>query len=379
MHPESVQEPTSVTGRDGLQRLIDLLAAEDYQVIGPRFDGAAVALGLIARLEDLPIGIADEPEAGRYRTTGANDGSHFAFWLPAQGWKRYIYPPTELLLRVHREGNGFAVETDPEAAAPKYALLGVRACDLTGIRTLDRAIGATGAGDVRYSARRDASVVIAVNCTRCAATCFCASMGSGPRAGAGHDIAMTELDADDGSPMFVLAAGSRRGATLISQIADRPATEADLAAEAAAVENARTTQVRSMVPDVETLLRRNLEHRAWSQVAERCLGCANCTMVCPTCFCATVEDTTDLSGEIAERWRKWDSCFTIDFSYIHGGSIRRSGAARYRQWMTHKLSSWWQQFETSGCVGCGRCIVWCPVGIDITEETRNLRESEGGS
>ena len=132
-----------------------------------------------------------------------------------------------------------------------------------------------------------------------------------------------------------------------------------------------------MVPDVAMLLRRNLEHRAWSRVAERCLGCANCTMVCPTCFCATVEDTTDLSGAIAERRRKWDSCFTCEFSSIHGGSIRRSGAARYRQWMTHKLSSWWQQFETSGCVGCGRCIVWCPVGIDITEEAHAIAAGEG--
>ena len=377
MQPESVQKPSSVTRRDGLQRLTDLLAADDYQVIGARFDGVAIALGPVARIEDMPIGIADEQEAGRYRTTSGPGGSLFGFLLPAQGWKRYLYPPSELLLRARRQGDGFAVESDPQAAAPKYALLGVRACDLQGIHILDRALGPSGAGDARYLARRDSCFVIAVNCTRCAATCFCASMGAGPRVDGDYDIALTELVVGDASPTFVLAAGSQRGAALISRIADRPATGEDLAAEAAAVENARTTQVRSMVPDVATLLRRNLEHRAWSHVAERCLGCANCTMVCPTCFCATVEDTTDLSGAIAERRRKWDSCFTCEFSYIHGGSIRRSGAARYRQWMTHKLSSWWQQFETSGCVGCGRCIVWCPVGIDITEEAQAIASGEG--
>src|SRR5512147_1704914 len=377
MHLESTQKPSSLTGREGLQRLIDLLAADDYRVIGPRFDGVAIALGPIARVEDMPIGIADEQEAGRYRPTGANDGSLFGFSLPAQGWKRYLYPPSELLLRARRQGDGFAVESDPQAAAPKYALLGVRACDVEGIQILDRALGASGAGDARYLARRDGCFVIAVNCTRCAPTCFCASMGAGPRVGGDYDIALTELMAGDASPTFVLAAGSQRGAALISRIAERPATGEDLAAEAAAVENARTTQVRSMVLDVAMLLRRNLEHRAWSRVAERCLGCANCTMVCPTCFCATVEDTTDLSGAIAERRRRWDSCFTSDFSYIHGGSIRRSGAARYRQWMTHKLSSWWQQFDTSGCVGCGRCIVWCPVGIDITEEAHAIATGEG--
>jgi ferredoxin len=74
---------------------------------------------------------------------------------------------------------------------------------------------------------------------------------------------------------------------------------------------------------VETLLHNNLEHPRWDEVAQRCLNCGNCTLVCPTCFCTTVEDTTDLAGQTAERWRQWDSCFTLDFSYIHGGSIRR--------------------------------------------------------
>jgi ferredoxin len=101
-------------------------------------------------------------------------------------------------------------------------------------------------------------------------------------------------------------------------------------------------------------------------------------MACPTCFCSSVEDTSDLTGEHAERWQKWDSCFNPDFSYIHGGEVRKTTASRYRQWMTHKLSTWFDQFGTSGCVGCGRCITWCPVGIDLTEEVRKMRQAEGG-
>ncbi|MBZ0254314.1 MAG: 4Fe-4S dicluster domain-containing protein, partial [Candidatus Methylomirabilis sp.] len=135
---------------------------------------------------------------------------------------------------------------------------------------------------------------------------------------------------------------------------------------------------RSLNTDgVKELLYANAEHPRWAETAERCLSCANCTMVCPTCFCSTVEDVSDLSGEAAERRRKWDSCFTMDFSYLVGGSVRGSGAARYRQWMTHKLGSWIDQFGTSGCVGCGRCIAWCPVGIDITEEAEALRAPRG--
>jgi Fe-S oxidoreductase len=99
-------------------------------------------------------------------------------------------------------------------------------------------------------------------------------------------------------------------------------------------------------------------------------------MVCPTCFCTSVEETNDLTGTESSRSRRWDSCFTMDFSYIHGGSVRNSPKSRYRQWMTHKLSTWVDQFGTSGCVGCGRCITWCPVGIDITEEVRAIADSE---
>ena len=134
---------------------------------------------------------------------------------------------------------------------------------------------------------------------------------------------------------------------------------------------------RSLDPtDLRGLLARNLEHPRWDDVATRCLSCTNCTLVCPTCFCSSVEDVTDLAGEGAERNRVWDSCFSVDHSYIHGGSIRPSGRSRYRQWLTHKFGTWHDQFGTSGCVGCGRCITWCPVAIDVTEELAAIRADE---
>ncbi len=116
------------------------------------------------------------------------------------------------------------------------------------------------------------------------------------------------------------------------------------------------------------------ESPRWEEIASRCLHCANCTLVCPTCFCTDVTDSSDLSGETAERWQRWDSCFLPEFTYLHGGAIRRSGAARYRQWMTHKLSAWHTQFGASGCTGCGRCITWCPAGIDLVAEAQAFAE-----
>jgi formate hydrogenlyase subunit 6/NADH:ubiquinone oxidoreductase subunit I len=176
---------------------------------------------------------------------------------------------------------------------------------------------------------------------------------------------------------LLVEAGSEPGAQVLAAVPHRPAKPEEEEAAGRVVARTAGQMGRAMdTSDIKDLLYRNYEHPRWDAVAARCLTCANCTMVCPTCFCSTVEDVTDLKGEHAERWRKWDSCFTADFSYIHGGSIRATPRARYRQWMTHKLATWIDQFGSSGCVGCGRCITWCPVAIDITEEVRAIRETD---
>jgi ferredoxin len=363
--------------RDGLQSLIDALIGDGYQVIGPRIADGAVVLEPVSGVEDLPAGWRDEQDGGRYRLVAGGGDGVFEFGPGPQAWKRYLYPPTERLWRARRRGKGFAVEDDA-AEVPRYAFLGVRACDVHALAIHDEVFDGGRGTDPGYQARRREAFVIAVNCTRAGGTCFCVSMGTGPKVEAGFDLALTEL-ADGDRHAFVVEVGSDRGAAVLARIDSADAGDGDVSAAETAVARTAETMGREMVPDVAALLGRNLEHPQWNKVAERCLTCGNCTMVCPTCFCSTVEDVTDLTGDTAERWRKWDSCFTVEFSYIHGGSIRREGAARYRQWMTHKLSSWHQQFGSSGCVGCGRCITWCPVGIDITEEARTIRDSEGGA
>jgi len=202
-------------------------------------------------------------------------------------------------------------------------------------------------------------------------------MNTGPRAESGFDLALTEI-LDRERHFFVVQAGSERGAKLLARLPRREALAEALAAADAVVARTAAAMGRELRTEgLAELLLRNLEHPRWDEVAARCLACANCTMVCPTCFCTSVEDTTDLSGQTAERVRRWDSCFTTDFSHLHGGPVRASARSRYRQWMTHKLATWVEQFGSSGCVGCGRCITWCPVGIDLTEEARAIRQSDG--
>jgi ferredoxin len=234
----------------------------------------------------------------------------------------------------------------------------------------------SGYRDDDYALRRENAFIVAVNCAQAGGTCFCVSMETGPEVTSGFDLALTEI-LDDGPHRFLVEVGSEPGAAVLEELAHEEATEKDRRAKPAAVARATGQMGRTMdTTGIKELLQGNPEHPRWEDVASRCLSCANCTMVCPTCFCTTVEDGTDLSGDHAERWRRWDSCFTLDFSYIHGGSVRNSSKSRYRQWMTHKLAHWIDQFGTSGCVGCGRCITWCPVGIDITEEVAAIRADD---
>lgn len=374
----------SVLTRSGMDALIGALRGEGYEVIGPRVRDGAIAYEPLETAGDLPIGIVDEQDGGRYRLAPGAEDTLFGYSVGPQSWKRYLYPPRQTLWSAARDGNGgFTVET-PSDPPPRYAFLGVRPCELLAMGIQDRVFGVAKPGgraaetptftDTGYARRRAEAFVVAVNCGRPGGTCFCVSMGGGPKADGGYDLAITEI-AGDGRHDFLIEAGSARGDALLATLPGRSAEAGDLASAEAVTRDARRRMGRAMVPGVGELLAGNLEHPRWAAVAERCLSCANCTMVCPTCFCSTMEDVTDLTGGRTERVRRWDSCFTLDFSYIHGGSIRQSTASRYRQWITHKLSTWHEQFGTSGCTGCGRCIAWCPVGIDITEEARAIHDS----
>jgi ferredoxin len=204
--------------------------------------------------------------------------------------------------------------------------------------------------------------------------CFCASTGTGPAVGPGFDLALTERTGADGRH-YLVEAGTATGATVLELIPHRIATESEVDDASTDVESAAHRMGRHM-PDCDhrDLLRSAVDSPRWDDVAGRCLTCGNCTMVCPTCFCTSVTDVSDLTGQHAERWMQWASCFEVDFSLLHPGPVRQSASSRYRQWLTHKFGTWHDQFSSSGCVGCGRCIVWCPTGIDVTEEVNALHD-----
>ena len=363
--------PTKVVTFDRFPTLIDALQESGYTVVGPTVGEKSIVYDEIQTVDDLPIGFREVQGAGNYELVRGPDNALFAYTVGPTTWKKYLFPPYETLLSVTRtDGTLLFTPTDTESS--RYAFLGIRPCELAAISIQDKVFIGPAATDSHYASARSAMFSVAVNCAVAGGTCFCTSMGTGPRAGAGYDLVLTEVINGD-THEFVIESGSPEGESVLEMLDGRDATESDTAVVDAIVADTTDHMGRSMrVDDVHEVLVSSLESTHWDEVATRCLSCTNCTLVCPTCFCSTMEDTSDLKGT-AKRQRRWDSCFTMDFTNLHQHAVRSTTATQYRQWIMHKLAYWQDQFDEIGCVGCGRCITWCPAGIDITEEVNNLR------
>lgn len=364
-----------IVERKDFQNLFDVLSKLGYQISGPTLRDNAVIYDNISSVEDLPVGWTDHQEGGRYRLEQTNKKSLFAYVVGPHNWKKILYPAEHTFIQVKR--NGLKLEiTSAEKKPPKSALIGVRPCELQALVIYDKVLKDGPYPATSYLQRRQDLFIVAVNCVNPGGTCFCASMNTGPKATSGFDLALTEIINNE-RHYFVVETGSKLGADLLKEIPNKEAGTEEIQAADKALQKAAARMGRTLdTKGIHDLLYRHFDDPHWGEITKRCLTCGNCTMVCPTCFCVNVEDTTSLDGRQAERLRKWDSCFTVGFSYIHGGSIRATETSRYRQWMMHKLSYWQNQFGTLGCVGCGRCITWCPVGIDITEEAAYFRKND---
>ncbi len=363
-----------IIDREGVDSLLASLRSGGYRVIGPVVLNGAIVHREVRSADELPAGWHDEQKPGSYRLRHGDDGELFGWAVGPESFRQSVFPSQAVLWRARGDGGDLVVDRVTDEAPPE-AYFGARPCEVAALEVLGGVLAGGAHPDPVFSRRRDAALVVTVECGTPAATCFCASMGSGPSATSSFDLALTELPGPD--HRFLVRVGSERGAAVLDAVPSRPATAEDLRARDELIRRAEATITRTLnAAATPGLLARNLEHPRWDDVAARCLACGNCTLVCPTCFCAAVEQTSDLAGGI-EQTRRWDSCFDLAHSYLHGGSVRVSTRSRYRQWMTHKLSTWVDQFGNSGCIGCGRCITWCPVGIDITEEVAAIAASDG--
>lgn len=359
---------TGFLPRAGFQALLDALREAGYRCVGPQTRDGAIVYDTLRGTGELPQGIRDSQAPGRYRIEKTASPRYFSWANGPQALKPFLFTPHESMWRCERNTRGEIHFTEIKPAAEWLAVIGVRACDLAALRLQDQHFLQGVFTDPYYAARRENLFLVAVHCTHPAETCFCASTGDGPCATQDYDLALYELD--DG---YLLQSGSDKGRTMATKLPLVPVTEVQQQTAEQEVQEAARQQIRSLPSrNLRDVLFANLEHPRWENVAERCLSCGNCTSVCPTCFCHGEKDETVLKGDHSVHARQWDSCFTQGHSYIHGMTIRADTRSRYRQWLTHKLGSWHDQYGRSGCVGCGRCIAWCPVGIDITEEARAI-------
>jgi len=358
--------------REQLQQLLDALHYNGHKVVGPQLRDDAIIYAPLKTTAELPQGIEDHHAPGSYRLKD-NGSAHWFDWTSTpQGIKPLLFKPRETLWRATRDAMGIVHFKDPENDAEKIAVIGARACDLAALKLQDQHfLSVENTPDPFYATRRSNLFIIAINCTRAVDTCFCSSTGDGPKCNDGFDIVMTELDHG-----FVIASGSPQGELLIKQLALTDADEKQLSAATQREANATQQQRSVSSQNMRDTLFAALDHPQWDDIASRCLSCGNCTSVCPSCFCYSEHAEPTLDGSITEQLREWDSCFTQGHSYMHGITVRHDTKLRYRQWLSHKFAGWHDQYGRSGCTGCGRCITWCPPGIDITQELAILSAPE---
>lgn len=354
----------------GLEQLITVLRDDGYQTLAPVEQDGAVLWAEVSSLAELPKGRREEQQPGSYRLSDL-ETDYFSINHGHQSLKSLTFKAKQSLVRFTRDEDGIHFEASAPQAE-QIAVIGARACDVAALQVQRKVFETADYPDPYFKKNREHLLVVAVNCTQAQATCFCASMNTGPQVKDGFDLALTEIT--DG---FLLACGSLAGERLIQQLRPELADHGQQQQAARSIQACADAQSRSLSEGPLTdLLTTHRDHPHWQDVADRCLSCGNCTMVCPTCFCHTIEEVPDLSGDNSERFRLWDSCFNPEHGYIHGKNMRPTTRERYRMWMTHKLTTWHDQFGSSGCVGCGRCITWCPVGIDITKEVAVLMRPE---
>ena len=364
-----------------LQDLIHALQQSGFSCVGPQVRDGAIIYDVLTSAEQLPWGIRDHQSPGEYRLEVLAETKAFSFANGPQAIKPILFKPSETVWRAERNSAGKLEFNAHIATEQPIAIIGARSCDLAAMAIQDKVFLAKDRVDLRYQNRRISLFVVAVNCTYSSNNCFCVSAGTGPSVRNAFDILMTEFEGG-----FVIKSGSERGEALLADLNLQQATTLQCKEAVQHVENAANMQTKRIPLDnkreLRDLLFSNLGHPRWDEVAERCLSCGNCTLVCPTCFCHSEADKPSLDGKSTEHQREWDSCFTAGHSELGGKAIRENTRQRYRQWLTHKVGSWFDQFDSSGCVGCGRCVTWCPVGIDITEELAaisgesNLRKSD---
>lgn len=347
-----------------LNELIALLSSKyGLDVIGLRYNGGSFSYGKLSSINDAPLYVEDLQGRASYRLIRANAAGSFRHTYLSP--KYFLNPPLQEVAHV---GADFGASAPKERPKP-FAIFGIKPCDLHAIRVID---GILLNKDLYYTMIRGSlRAVVVEECTRPSGNCFCGSLGTGPQARNGYDLAYAWLE--DG---VVVKAGSALGEELIEELGLEGADAGDVEKyEEYIIRAQQQTKALPELPKLVNALEKSMGNiELWSKLSRRCVGCSNCNMVCPTCFCTEFFDEIGPNGS-ATRFRKWYGCLSYSYGLVARGHFRPELYMRYRHFVLHKFLFYWKQVGLIGCTGCGRCITWCPLGVDIRETLREVFEN----
>ncbi len=264
--------------------------------------------------------------------------------------KSLFLPQSEALMKF--DGILRSVETDEK----EKIIFGLRACDAHALRLLDHALVDEQNPDEYWEKKRAAAVVITLGCNSPDETCFCTAVGGSPFNTTGSDAMLVEMGEE-----YLVYSISKKAEALFQ---DLPQADESKTQNAQRFMKEVETRMPGLFPkqELHDALMASFETDFWKAVSQSCLGCGVCTFLCPSCFCFDIVDETVRR----ERVRNWDSCMFRKYSLeASGHNPRPTKTERTRQRVMHKFAYWVDLIDEMGCTGCGRCVRYCPVNIDI--------------
>ena len=282
--------------------------------------------------------------------------------------KEVFFPQSETMFRYEKTGKQHQV-TSTEEVERKRVILGARPCDIQAVSLIDQVFSGKEYTDVYYVNKRKATTIIGMACDHPLSTCFCSSMKGGPFHREGSDLFLIDL-----GEAFLVELLTEKGKTFQKNKFLKEALAKDINS-AKEVEEKATPKTDGSLPvaGIEKRLDQMLESPFWERVQEKCIGCRICTYLCPTCHCFDIVDEA-LTNK-GQRVRNWDSCLSSLYSQeTSGHNPRPTNRERTRQRIMHKFNYFPKNFDQIACVGCGRCIIYCPVNFDIRQTIKEIQK-----
>ena len=300
-----------------------------------------------------------------YKPVGNASEICLDYLRPLKSAKEIFFPQNETLFFFNKKTQKIA---EPAYDKKPTILFGAVACDLAGIAAQDRLFSAGAYLDSYYLKRRRNSILIGMACPEPGEMCFCGFFGIDRFASDIADLFFTPF-----SDKYYIKVNTEAGARLVESLPDAAAADAKTV-ERLRCENAEPKWDIPPLDELARMLAEGFEADVWDEIAQKCIGCAACTFVCPTCHCFDITD--EAKGEIGRRVRTWDGCMFPKFTlHASGHNPRTKGGQRMRQRILHKFSYFKDNQGVVSCTGCGRCAEICPVNVDIREVLKQLGEA----